>query len=286
MTETQLPPRLKGIQIKLQRAYDHLIDLEKRVAHFVYHRRYEILSELNADSTELSARINFLQKPAVEAWGGIVGDFVHNLRSALEHVAWQVVDANGGAVGRDVKFPIYQRESDYVAWRTADPKRRKRDPFAGVDPRAIDAVEAEQPYAREDGDPADHPLSLLNAMWNRDKHQILTPVVLNFPAPYEFFVHGGAMVRTFIGFGIRDFEPEPEAEPNESEAFRVTGRLDDGQHLVTYAGRVTGPNPEIYVQGDLTPEVCLDEERILTDILLTLHRAVTETAERLAVFLV
>jgi hypothetical protein len=33
--------------------------------------------------------------PAVEEWGPIIGDVVHNLRSALDHLVWQLTIANG-----------------------------------------------------------------------------------------------------------------------------------------------------------------------------------------------
>jgi hypothetical protein len=33
--------------------------------------------------------------PPVHKWGLVVGDVLHNLRSALDHLAWQLVLANG-----------------------------------------------------------------------------------------------------------------------------------------------------------------------------------------------
>jgi hypothetical protein len=265
-----------------------LLDLERKIAYFVYHKQYDVISELNADGTELVGSLKLRGDPPFDAWGGIVGDVVHNLRSALEHLAWQIVDANGGAVGTDVKFPIYKVERDYLNWRRPIPERKRRDPFAGVDQRAIEAIEAEEPYAGHDGDPAQHPLAVLNAMWNRDKHQILTPAVFQYPGPRrppgwpDDASIVGVLIEQGAPFGCEGFETT--MEPKVSEVLERRGRIEDNEHLVTFFGKATRPEPKVNVYGNLTPEICLDDGSILTDALRRLFIAVQGTVERLAVW--
>ena len=39
-----------------------------------------------------------------------LGDFVYNLRSGLDQLAWQLCLSAGGDPGRDTMFPIYEKE--------------------------------------------------------------------------------------------------------------------------------------------------------------------------------
>ena len=39
-------------------------------------------------------------------WSLILGDLLHNLRSALDHLAWQLVVDGGGTPSQDTNFPV------------------------------------------------------------------------------------------------------------------------------------------------------------------------------------
>ena len=92
---------------------------------------------------------------------------VHDLRSALDHLAWQLVEANGGTP-RDrpgepqTAFPI----------RTEAPKNGLRI-HGDVAPAALEVVEALQPYNVSPESPADAVLWHLHRLDVIDKHHEL-----------------------------------------------------------------------------------------------------------------
>jgi hypothetical protein len=255
-----------------------LDDLDRSIAHFLRRKRYAIVSESSSNGQELVARFR-VHEMFLNDWAGLTGDAIHNLRSALEHLAWQIVDANGGSVGRNIKFPIYRDEADYRSWRTA--RGRRADPFAGVDPRVISAIEAVQPYQRPNGlDPTDHPLAVLNSFWNTDKHEILIPVIFAIGPPLKM-VSGGLMTAP-MSWLTRDFEV---AEQPTSTPDLPGSRVKDGQVLARFTGRVTGPNPQIEMETDFAFEVCLDDGEVLTDTLINLAAHVVNVVGQLSVLL-
>lgn len=73
----------------------------------------------------------------------LVGDYVHNVRSALDHVVWQLVIANRGAPGRHTQFPIALTEKH---WRFARAVEHRQAPD---DPQVVTLFEPEDRYARQ-----------------------------------------------------------------------------------------------------------------------------------------
>ena len=70
-----------------------------------------------------------------------LGEIFYNLRSALDHLVWQLVLANGKTPGRDNSFPIIKNEDD---WQTQ--KTGKRWMLKGVSQSAEDTIQCLQPY--------------------------------------------------------------------------------------------------------------------------------------------
>jgi hypothetical protein len=93
-----------------------------------------------------------------------MGDVVHNLRSSLDHLAWQLVEAGGGTPGRQTYFPITESVKKYKA-------AIKSGAIEGMSAGARKLVEASQRYATND-----------DTLWNIheldriDKHRLLIPV--------------------------------------------------------------------------------------------------------------
>ncbi len=97
----------------------------------------------------------------------LIGELLHDLRSSLDHLAWQLVLHTGGTPVPDktnwhilVEAPTTNREGKY-------PELNVR---GGVSPAARTLLNASQPYQwgpryRE------HPLWLLHQLWNIDKHR-------------------------------------------------------------------------------------------------------------------
>jgi hypothetical protein len=95
----------------------------------------------------------------------VVGDMVHNLRSALDHTAYQLFLANRGTPidGKHVAFPIEKSFGEY-----RDSSNRKLRDVASAAKAAIDAL---RPY--KGGDDRFYQISALD---NADKHRLLLVV--------------------------------------------------------------------------------------------------------------
>lgn len=123
-----------------------------------------------------------LKAPKPPHWPLMIGDAVHNLRSALDHVVWAFSTRNM-AVKRlqelkRIQFPICTEFGDY--WDAKKGQRVRRMAF--VDDTARTRIDGMQPY--HGGNRAgDHPLAHLNALSNEDKHHqlIITATAIELP---------------------------------------------------------------------------------------------------------
>lgn len=91
----------------------------------------------------------------------VIGDFAHNLRSALDHLAGWLVVRNRGVPTKDTAFPILLR-------RPRGPLQIT--PRIGVEPMAL--IESLQPYQTPDRAER-HKLAVLREINNTDKHRSL-----------------------------------------------------------------------------------------------------------------
>ena len=96
-------------------------------------------------------------------WSTMIGDVVHNMRSALVYLACELVIKNGGTVTDTTQFPIYEREDRFVR---GSPRR-----IGGMSTRAATLIETLQPYYKPT--PSEHPLATLAHLSNGDKHRSL-----------------------------------------------------------------------------------------------------------------
>ena len=69
----------------------------------------------------------------------IVGDILHNLRSALDHLACHLVTIGGGKVTGQTCFPIAKGTSEYMS-------SKFRGKIEGARKEAIEAIDSFQPY--------------------------------------------------------------------------------------------------------------------------------------------
>ncbi len=98
-------------------------------------------------------------------WSIRFGDGVHRVRSALNHLVWGLVLANGGTVNTSLEFPIFKDEPVYGRHAT-----RK---LGGMDPAAMALIESLQPFNVWPTKPEAAALWLIYDMDRIDKHQRL-----------------------------------------------------------------------------------------------------------------
>jgi len=105
----------------------------------------------------------YAEPPPPPRLGTIVGDVVHNLRSALDVAAWQLAIDHDEAKARDnqmrIQFPLTRNPAKF--------KKHKALPFFSEDARRV--LERLQPYQ-----PSHEALGWLRDLSNADKHRLTT----------------------------------------------------------------------------------------------------------------
>jgi hypothetical protein len=164
-------PSLAGCWAKIERAREHNGRLEELAEAFLKRRPNQVIFDSYSDPPWIIIRA--VVEPVPIEFSTIGGDLVHNLRSALDHLAWQLVLSDGGTPGRHTSFPIYRDEADFDQ-RVRNPPKRSKSPLEGIDrtgPKWA-LVEQIQPWWPEYID-----FWPVASFSNRDKHQgLLTSV--------------------------------------------------------------------------------------------------------------
>jgi hypothetical protein len=163
--------RLSGVRLKMGRARKHLEELHALIQEFMQGdpERTDSIggADLHIDNIKgkLTCDARIPDAPPVHKWGLVVGDVLHNLRSALDHLAWQLVLANGKSPTSRTEFPIFKDDREFK-----DQARRK---VGGMSKDARTAIESLQPYATRKDDPEGEPLWCVQELSIVDKHRLL-----------------------------------------------------------------------------------------------------------------
>lgn len=160
---------LDGVQAKLARAAEHLDALDREVDAFLKSEPYDVV--LSGDWGEQVGRFHIVREPPLQL-GIIAGDFSHNLRSALDHLVYQVAKLTTPSP-QGTMFPIALTEADY--WEPRGGRPSMRDRYLGdVDPGFRSVFDEMQPYRRGTLEQAKrHPAAILNRFANTDKHRVI-----------------------------------------------------------------------------------------------------------------
>lgn len=135
------------------------------------HHDCGIRSQFNAKTGEFDVIAKMPDPPLII--GLLIGDCVHNLRSALDHIVYALIWTNPARLGRPpsekAMFPICDTRQGYLH----QIKQLKR--LDGIPETVAALIETLQPYHnREKGlDHTLHPLWVLNKLENIDKHRRL-----------------------------------------------------------------------------------------------------------------
>ena len=93
-----------------------------------------------------------------------LGDAVHNLRAALDHLVCQLAIAAGNptACEKKTQFPIFKNGA-----------KASYSKIESISPAAQTAIKELQPFRRRPDDPEGDPLWVLSELDNIDKHRLL-----------------------------------------------------------------------------------------------------------------
>lgn len=96
----------------------------------------------------------------------LIGEFLHDLRSALDHLAWQLVLHSGGKPTDKTTFPILKD----VPPTNKKGQQTLPNVAGGVFQSARALIDSSQPYQLGPRH-TEHPLWILHQLWNIDKHR-------------------------------------------------------------------------------------------------------------------
>jgi hypothetical protein len=173
---------LDGCRAKIERAKEHIRNLDPEITTLIDSTEHTVTVHTYYDArvTGFSRDLMINGPPIPDRIRIIIGEIVHQLRSSLDHLIWQLVLANKKEVpGDQLEFPVFWERAKY-------PSAAKRK-IKGVSTRAEDIIESLQPYhAIPNAD--DHPLKILHDLDVIDKHRFIIVVAgeLNIYGTTEF----------------------------------------------------------------------------------------------------
>jgi hypothetical protein len=153
--------RLQGPRAKVERAKRHLGDVQTLMSDFLKAKPYEVAVKRDPETLKPIYYVSAVADtdPRLAA---AIGDVLQTLRSALDHLAYQLVLVGTGKPGpfKHVYYPIFDSAAEYEAKRDGQIK--------GMRDGAIDAIDATKPYLGGNED-----LWLISDLNKTDKHRLL-----------------------------------------------------------------------------------------------------------------
>lgn len=150
---------------KTDRATAHYADLKARIDAWFVSDSYRLETVIADDRFSWQLYLRVDTPPPLVEWATILGDCLHNLRSALDAAVWELAHRDGATPTnpKQVQFPFCELATDW-------PQRLKGS-LAGLPADLLTKLEAVQPYNHTTGEGRVSALSLLNALDIEDKHK-------------------------------------------------------------------------------------------------------------------
>jgi len=180
---------------KISWAEKHLEKLECAMRKFGDSHPYRTC-EFTEDKNKVRWVLEFSEDPDPE-WSLIVGDFIYNVRSGLDHLAAAL---NPSAVRSNCMFPIVRQEVWNIPPAQGEDQERAglRDKWRvstrHMDPKAVAIIQSLQPTDTHRQETEFHLLEVLNRLSNKDKHQRLLSHELGLVRPSTSFEYADGFV--------------------------------------------------------------------------------------------
>ena len=205
---------LDGVRVKIARANVHLDELKRRLNDWRVSKPYPIVVEIESNSGDQLWKVGDEPIPPPDL--PVIGDILFNLRSALDHLAWQLVLKAGNVPSRRTEFPIF---NDPDIWKRDAPRK-----MAGMNGVMKDRIKALQPCFYNH-------THRKKAIWglqdygNTDKHRtlLIVPVstedMLWQPGGSPIYTHRGPVQKETILVRFADGEHQSNFHAMASIAF-------------------------------------------------------------------
>src|SRR5579875_2816148 len=134
------------IRDRLGRANEHIESIKTMLRAYYGSNPYEIAGEFDPDAQTISYNFGRGAIPPPITIATTAGEVLHNLRSSLDHLAWMLVEENGGSPDEDTCFPILKVPPTPNKRGVSPPPYVK----GGVSATAGALIDAAQPYKLRD----------------------------------------------------------------------------------------------------------------------------------------
>lgn len=252
--EPQLPSQLLQVQAKVERARETMDELKPLILAYVAPGAVEVFHEF--DSKEREHRFYLRSKePAPLRMRILAGEVLQQLRSALDHLTWQLALLSTQSPRNTTEFPVFRKSEDYL--------RDRRKKIGDVPIPAQEIIDSLQPF--HDPHPEDNNLWVLHRLANDDKHRLPSVMlggnggfaVSEFPPPalddkqFGIFFSDGARrgrAMSFAGtYGPYEFQ-RPAARIRFVNADETDFEIPDVyfRHLLCFSGETAAKGRPVW----------------------------------------
>jgi hypothetical protein len=258
-------PSLESPRAKLSRAHTHLTALYEQVNEFTAGPdTHAFSSEVESETVTEQGReivqvgyIKILREPD-PAWGLVFGDFIQNLRAALDHLVWQMVILCGNKPTGDNQFPICSTGTRYwCARKSGAPSVRDRT-LKGISEDYRAGIDSVQPY-RNVGGPKNAPLDAIAHFSNADKHRVVQ-AALTFALTTD---DSDVDISTTVDGAYTDLE-------------RTVGPLHDGAQIVRAHHVVPDPDAKVQMHLKIPIAIGFGEGALAIESLASIYEFVRD----------
>lgn len=262
-------PSLVGPRLKIERAREHLDELEPEIRAYSQSDPYRIADEPEVEGEWMVVRFAEVRAYPDPRWGVRVGEFFHDLRSSLDNLIWQLVRLNRKEPGNHNQFPIFTdppRPARLKALRGVEGASRLDDMLFGVHRDQVATIKALQPYHGLDEHKAlKVALAGVATFNNIDKHKIVHPA---------------------LGFSEGDKAAEPVVEhsgglaPDTIEVdYKVGSPIQEGAEIFRWRVVGGGPDTEVTMHGGVPFDIAFGHRNATLGHLDWMHEKISEIVE-------
>lgn len=228
---------LSGVHLKLKRAEKHIHDLRDEIVAFRERdpKPFDFRPEttLGPDQSVKYDLFAIVREEPPREFALIVGDAVQNIRSALDHLVYELAPPRVRRK-RNTQFPIFDAECEF--------KVKSASMLKGLTNHERTLIERVQPYAATKVT-GDDPLAILRKLSNRDKHHLLVAMIAALSETSSWVGSDNADIRF---------------------TYLARGPVEDGTKIVSFTATPKDPALDMKVHPESGLQIQIDKTGIVS----------------------
>jgi hypothetical protein len=211
--------RVKAAKLKLARAAKHLKAIQRCISKYSSGGSYEILPGKTKGKKTTQVKVRKVPPPEISI---LSGEMIYQMRSALDHLAFGLVERNVNSVAlpprwdERCQFPLLDKipkDNTGTAYKLPVPHSVFSKDLPGVRAKVLTFIESLQPYYR--AGTVNNVLGFLAKLSNIDKHRYLNIIGVRISRRQKITYASGLSLEGFDTFdhGAR-FQTEPRSKPD------------------------------------------------------------------------